>query len=72
MFPNYKKTWYGWKVPNGWEDLGKIAIMSKFQNGENIYIKKLCPICFAQLHIGKQNNVTFRFCKRCLKKYSNK
>jgi len=45
--------------PVGWEDRGKC---------KNWFGKRLCRICLSVLHIGRENNQSFRFCPKCLTK----
>lgn len=66
-FPHYRRS--GWlqlfrMKPIGWEDRGKCA--RRIDKGF-VYVKN-CDQCNSELHIGRENNQSFRFCPKCLVK----
>ena len=66
-FPHYRRG--GWlqlfrMKPWGWEDRGKCKTID---DGEYLH-KKFCHRCNTILHIGRENNQSFRFCPKCLTK----
>jgi len=63
MFPNYKRTWYGAKKPDGWEDRGRTCgLYSSLYSSRY----RLCELCNSVVHVGKQKDKLFLFCPLCM------
>jgi len=60
-FPNYKRRWI-YKVPDGWEDLGKVE-------DDSSYFTHV--FCKSTVRIGKEDGQLFRYCPRCMVKTSS-
>ena len=66
-FPHYRRG--GWLQlfrmrSFGWEDRGKC----NKRTDKGLVYYKICFDCSTELHIGREDNQSFRFCPKCLNK----
>jgi len=71
-FPYYitiGHLWWKKRVPNGWEDRGKVGT---FLDKRNYYTSTLKhDFCRTQLHVGIENLENFKFCPVCMVKITD-
>lgn len=67
-FPKYK-NWILFKIPDGWEDRGSVASYNiNFHSAkkEERWVHEVCVYCYTCVHIGKEQEILFKFCPKCL------
>lgn len=72
-FPAYKKRFFFWKVPDGWEKTNETTNVRRTVTMDvYVIVGTYCVQCAKErLLIGKENNKLFRYCPRCMIKIPN-
>ena len=65
-FPNYKRTWFFWEEPDGWEDRGPVEDFRDKKTGR--WMHYCHGACYSRTHVGRENGKSFYFCPKCLVK----
>jgi len=60
-FPNYKRKFWFFKVPDGWEDRGIVLAFTK-----GMYRRH--KVCGYRVRMGREGIVSFIYCPVCLVK----
>jgi hypothetical protein len=66
-FPHYRRSWFR-EVPDGWTNLGPVSDKPAILDGKAVYNFLICTVCQDRVYVGRENDETFYFCARCLKK----
>lgn len=61
-----ERNWLGSRKE--WQDLGEIEGQGEIIDGKIFIRTTSCGFCNRTVHIGKEANMIFKFCPRCLVK----
>ena len=64
MKKGFPKTFLG--IAIGWENLGKMKGRPMIHNGEYATETQACRVCNRTVYVGKQEDIVFKYCPRCL------
>ena len=66
MFPKYKKKFIFFKTPDGWENLGKVGEIIKYNKDSKGMVEfSICNFCHSRIRVGKEEGKLFHYCPVC-------